>query len=154
MLSRQKIEVRDPLVSNALDHMIQALDLEITAIRKRGSSQQLTLRGGERTGEVEGGSIYQFPLAEDVQLRDDTPVRVVVRRDEANGTVVSVKDGILVVHLDKDLGPKIPTAQLIADDSFLVERLEEKLEKIRSGEASFQRDAAERVRGAAVLKRM
>ncbi|MHB8766305.1 MAG: AAA domain-containing protein [Deferrisomatales bacterium] len=131
----------------ALQQMIQALGLEIAAIRKRGGSQQILLRGGVRTGEVEGGFLYQFPFSEEKSLRDETPVRIVVGQDEANGTVVSLKEGVLVVSLDKDLGPRAASAKLVADDSFLVERLKEKLDKVASGEGRFDRASADRVIG-------
>ena len=47
----------------------------------------------------------------------------------------------------RTLGPKIAAARLVANDSFLVERLKERLEKVRSGEAQFNRQAGDRVLG-------
>ena len=130
-----------------LQTMIAALGLETAAIKKRGGAQQILLRGGVQTGSTDSSYPYQFPFSEEKSLRDDTPVRIVVGQDEANGTVVSLKDGVLTVSLDKDLGPRIPSARLIADDSFLVERLKEKLEKVASGEARFDKGTAGRVIG-------
>ena len=37
--------------------------------------------------------------------------------------VVSLGEGVINVALEKDLGDGIPSARLISDDSFLVERL-------------------------------
>jgi Cdc6-like AAA superfamily ATPase len=54
---------------------------------------------------------------------------------------------VLIVSLEKDLGAKIPTARLVADDAFLIERLEERLDKVLSGEAQICRPAADRAIG-------
>jgi ssDNA-binding Zn-finger/Zn-ribbon topoisomerase 1 len=127
--------------------MIDALGLEVAAIRKKGGGTQVELRGGERVGEAEGSWLYRFIVAEDLNLRDDTPVRVTCGQEDVSGVLVSFRDGVLVVALEKDLGPKIAAARLVANDSFLVERLKERLEKIRSGEAQFNRQAGDRVLG-------
>jgi superfamily I DNA and/or RNA helicase/ssDNA-binding Zn-finger/Zn-ribbon topoisomerase 1 len=127
--------------------MIDALVLEVAAIRKRGGNTQIELRGGERVGQAEASWLYRFPLGEDLTLRDDTPVRLTCGDQETGGVLVSFRDGVLVVAVEADLGPKIAFARLVADDSFLVERLKERLEKVRSGEAQFNKASAERVIG-------
>jgi ssDNA-binding Zn-finger/Zn-ribbon topoisomerase 1/peptidoglycan hydrolase CwlO-like protein len=129
--------------------MIEALGLEIAAIRKKGGGTQIGLRGGERVGQAEGSWLYRFVVAEDLNLRDDTPVRVTAGQEDVPGVLVSFRDGILLVALEKDLGPRIAAARLVANDSFLVERLKERLEKVRGGEAQFTRTAADRVLGLA-----
>jgi ssDNA-binding Zn-finger/Zn-ribbon topoisomerase 1/KaiC/GvpD/RAD55 family RecA-like ATPase len=132
--------------------MIDALGLEVAAIRKKGGGTHIELRGGERVGQTEGLWLYRFVVAEDLNLRDDTPVRVTAGQEKVPGVLVSFRDGVLVVALEKDLGPKIAVARLVANDAFLIERLKEKLEKIRSGEAQFNRAAAERVLGLTDLR--
>lgn len=136
-------------MSEALIHMIEALGLEIAAIRKKGGGTQIELRGGERVGQAEGSWLYRFVVAEDLNLRDETPVRVTAGQEDTAGVLVSFRDGVLLVALEKDLGPRIAAARLVANDSFLVERLKERLEKAHSGEAQFNRAAAERVLGLA-----
>lgn len=132
--------------------MVQALGLEVAAIRKKGGGTKVALRGGDRVGEAEGSWIYRFVVAEDLQLRDDTPVQVTAGQEDVPGVLVSFRDGVLVVALEKDLGPKIAAARLSANDSFLIERLKERLEKVRSGEAQFCRSAADRAMGMAAPK--
>lgn len=134
-------------MSEALPQMIDALGLEVAAIRKKGGGQQVELRGGEQVGQADGSWLYRFGVPEDLNLRDDTPVRVTIGQEEVEGVLVSFRDGVLLVALEKDLGPKIAAARLVANDSFLIERLKERLEKVRSGEAQFNRPAAERVLG-------
>jgi len=136
-------------LSEPLTQMIEALDLETAAIRKKGSGTQIELRGGERVGQAEGSWLYRFVVAEDLNLRDDTPIRVTAGQEDVPGVLVSFRDGVLLVALEKDLGPRIAAARLVANDSFLVERLKERLEKVRGGEAQFTRSAADRVLGLA-----
>lgn len=134
-------------MSEALPRMIEALGLEVAAIRKKGGGQQVELRGGEQVGRADDAWLYRFVVPEDLNLRDDTPVRVTVGQEDVAGVLVSFRDGVLIVALEKDLGPKIPAARLIANDAFLIERLKERLEKVQSGEAQFHRPAAERAVG-------
>lgn len=139
-------------MSDALVPMIEALGLEAAAIRKKGGGAQVELRGGERVGQAEGAWLYRFVVAEDLNLRDDTPVRVTAGQEDVPGTTVSFRDGVLLVALEQDLGPKVAAARLVANDVFLIERLKERLEKVRSGEAQLCRPAAERAIGQAPPK--
>ncbi len=129
--------------------MIDALGLEVTAIREKGGEIQIELRGGERVGQAEGSWLYRFIVVEDLNLRDDTPVRVIAGQEDVSGVLVSFRDGVLLVALEKDIGPKVAAARLIGNDAFLLERLKERLEKVRSGESQFSRAAADRVLGLA-----
>ncbi|ROQ90904.1 topoisomerase-like DNA binding C4 zinc finger protein [Desulfosoma caldarium] len=127
--------------------MIKALGLEIAAIRKKTGKTQIELRAGERVGAAGPNWIYRFVVHEDLNLRDDTPIRVTVGQEDVAGLLLSFRDGVLLVALEKDLGPRIAAARLVADDSFLLERLKERLEKVQNGEVSFNRSAADRVLG-------
>ena len=138
-------------MSDALSQMIEALGLEVAAIRKRGAAI-VELRGGERIRQAEGLWLYRFIVAEDLNLRDDTPVRLTAGQEDVTGVLVSFKDGVLLVALEQDLGPQIAAGKLLVDDSFLVERLKERLEKVRDGEAQFNRPSADRVVGLASPK--
>ena len=129
---------------DSLAQMIGALGLEIAAIRKRGSGSQVELRGGEFVGESEGAWLYRFLVADDVYLRDDTPVRISAGQEDVAGVLVSFRDGVMIVALEEDLGPKIAFARLVSNDSFLIERLRERLEKVSSGEAEGRGEDPER----------
>ena len=72
--------------------MIDALGLEVAAIRKRGGGSRFELRGGERVGQAEDRWLYRFPLGEDLNLRDDTPVRLVCGDRETSGVLVSFRE--------------------------------------------------------------
>jgi len=130
-----------------IQKMIDALDLEIKAIKKRGGSSRVEILGGQFKGKADNNYLYAFRVDTDLYLRDDSPIRIVVGREEVNGLVVSLGEGILVVSSERDFGPKIPHATLIADDSFLVERLKEKLSEISSNQGHFNLEKAEQIIG-------
>ena len=134
-------------MSDPLDAMIEALGFEVAAIRKGGGGVQIALGGGEHVGQAESSWLYRFHVVDDLYLRDDTPVRIAAGQEDVPGILVSSRDGVLIVALEKDLGAKISSARLIANDTFLVERLKERLEKVRSGDAQFSRPSADRAIG-------
>jgi hypothetical protein len=132
--------------------MIDALGLEVAAIRNRGGGTRIELRGGERIGENDGFWLYRFIVTENLTLRDETPVRVRCGAQDVSGVLISFHNGILIVALEKDLGERIATARLVTNDSLLVERLKERLEKIRIGAISFNRQAGERALGLSIVR--
>ncbi|RMH37477.1 MAG: hypothetical protein D6690_02565 [Nitrospirae bacterium] len=134
-------------MSDPIASMIDALDLEIAAVRKQGGSTQIELQRGEYIGPAAEAWLYRFPVIDELTLHDETPIRIVIDKENITGIIVSFRDGVLTVALDKDLGPTIASARLIADDTFLLERLKERLEKVKNGEAQFCRQAADRVIG-------
>ncbi len=128
-----------------IESMIEALNLEIKAIKRNTSSSVLELRAGFRQGMVGSDTLYSFPLSEEPNLRDDSPVKIVIAGKEVDGTVVSLRNGVLTVALVQDLGEQIPFARLVVNDSFLVERLRDKLLEIQRGEFTFNTTRAEGV---------
>lgn len=129
-----------------LTQMIEALRLEVAKIREQGTTQ-LQIRGGERFGTTGGSFLYRFPLTEELRLRDEAQVKVVCDRIEADGFVVSVANGYLSIALEDDLGPKIHSARLITDDSFLTELLRQRIEEVENGTARFNHELANSVIG-------
>lgn len=135
--------------------MIDALGLEVAAIRKKGNAQQLTVRGGERLQTEGTNTLYRFALTEDIegtQLRDDSPIRLACGKDDIPGIIVSTGEGVLIVALEADLGKTISSARIVIDNSFLLERLKERLQKVQSGEMLFDSALAEKVLGNGAIK--
>ena len=128
-----------------IENMIDALNLEVDAIKKNTSSCVLELRAGFRQRMVGSDTLYSFPLSEEPNLRDDSPVKIIIGGEEVDGTVVSVRNAVLTIALVQDLGEQIPFARLVVNDSFLIERLRDKLLEIQRGEFSFNRGSAEGV---------
>jgi len=134
--------------ASTLDKMIHALELEVEAIKKRGGASSIVVSGGSRRSSIEGHTIYAFPLTEDLHLRDDSPIRLTVGSDKVDGTIVSISENLLIVALERDLGPSIPTARIVCDNSFLIERLKTRLCEVRDSK-EFHHENAARVIGEA-----
>jgi ribosomal protein L37AE/L43A len=134
-------------LSGTIKYLVAALELEIAAIKEKGISSSVEVFGGQFKGQAESNFLYTFLLQDEVYLRDDSPIKLIIGRDEVNGTVVSFGDGILVISVEKDFGPKIPHAKIISDDSFLMERLKEKLVEVSSDSSHFSIFKAEQVIG-------
>jgi ribosomal protein L37AE/L43A/uncharacterized coiled-coil DUF342 family protein len=139
-------------ISGTVKHMVDALDLEIEAIREKGFSSSIDVFGGQFKGQAEGNYLYAFLVHDEVYLRDDSPIKLIVNGEEVKGAVVSFGDGVLVVSTERDLGPKIPHAKIISDDSFLVERLKEKLVEVSSDSSNFNFVKAEQAIGNTSIK--
>jgi hypothetical protein len=131
----------------ALHHMIAALEIEVQAIKKHGGSRAIEVTGGEFRSATADNFIYAFPLSEEVHFRDDSPIKAVVGREESDGFIVSVSDGVLIVSLARNFGPRIPFARIVTDDSFLVEELKKRLEEVASGSAGFNTVTPDQVIG-------
>ena len=126
-------------MSESLGQMIDALGLEVAAIRKKGGGQQVELRGGERVGHAEGSWLYRFVVPEDLRLRDDTPIRVSAGQEDVSGVLVSFRDGVLLVALEKDLGPSIAAARLVACDPGMDYQLRIKDKPVADGGAVLRK---------------
>lgn len=145
-------QARESRASQPLDLMIEALGLEIAAIKKKGgSSSTVDLVGGIFVAVSNGNYIYRFPFTGELRLRD-TPIRLQFGLLEADGLIVSVGEGFVVVALESDLGPRLPRVRLIVDDSFLVERLRERLQQVKLGEATFNMASALRILGSSLIR--
>ena len=138
--------------NSSLDNMINALGLEIEAIKKSGGSSVLEIMGGELKGESGGNYLYAFQVLENIYLRDDSPIKCVIGKEEVTGYVVSFGNGILIIALEKNVGLKIPFGRLISDDSFLIERLKEKLEEVLTDTSYFSHEKALQAIGDSTFK--
>ena len=119
--------------------MIDALKFEIAARKCTADGKlEVALFNGRRVEERGRSWLYRFEV--DVELRslqDDTPVCVKVKVDEVRGCVVSVRNDVLTVALNRDIGPAIPQALLIVDLTWLLERLRDRLQQVQDGSASL-----------------
>lgn len=139
-------------LDSVLQAMISALELEVNAIRSKGGKLVIELGAGERKDKAGGSFIYVFRLTEELQLRDDTPVRVTIGADTVDGTIVSIKDGSLVLALNEDMGPRINSARIVIDEAFLIEKLKEALQDVAARKKTFNFAAAGRVLGDAPIR--
>jgi hypothetical protein len=100
---------------------------EIQAIRKKGS-KPLVLSDGHLLGEeTEGGYLYSFTLDAEVILPDDAPCKLYVGEVSTDANVISITGFTILLLAAQSVGRAIPTARLVTDASFLLEKLRDRL---------------------------
>jgi hypothetical protein len=136
------------VVEKALRAMADALRTEVATLRADRTLQGRTVLGGARIGTSGKRTTYAFPDVPGAGLPDDTPVRLVLDDGrEVDGEVATRNDRELVVALAEDIGSFVEHAVLIADASFLLERLATRLEEVLDDDAPLDLDMVARVIG-------
>jgi len=140
---------REATVRAALYSMQSALEVEVDQLRGPGAEIGRDCHGGVRLSTGGKRCTYAFADVPGARLGDDLPVRLVLPYGggEADGDVVSHKDGELVVGVGRDLGQTIEHATLITDASFLLERLASRLGQVLDDAAELDLDVVARVLG-------
>jgi hypothetical protein len=136
------------VVEKALRAMSGALRVEVATLRADRTVQGRTVTGGFRIGTAGKRTTYAFPDVPGAGLPDDTPVRLVLDDGrEVDGEVATRNDRELVVALAEDIGAVVEHAVLIADASFLLERLAARLDEVLDDDVPLDLDMAGRVIG-------
>ncbi|HVE63427.1 MAG TPA: AAA domain-containing protein [Mycobacteriales bacterium] len=133
----------------ALYAMQAALEVEVDQLRGPGAEVGRDCHGGVRLTASAKRWTYAFSDVPGARLGDDLPVRLVLPfgGGEADGDVVSHRDGELVVGVSRDLGAAIEHATLITDASFLLERLAARLGQVLDDAAELDLDVVARLLG-------
>lgn len=122
---------------NVFAMFIEALDIEAEAIKQQSRDTSVQLRNGKLVDRGADRYLYKFILDDEIFFRDDAPLLVIVGDEQVNGSVVSSKDRVITIAVEQDFGPFIVSAQIKTNDSFLIEKLKERLEEVvKEGEIS------------------
>jgi hypothetical protein len=136
------------VVEKALGAMADALRTEVATLRADRTLQGRTVLGGFRVGTAGKRTTYAFPDVPGAGLPDDTPIRLVLDDGrEVDGEVATRNDRELVVALAEDIGASVEHAVLIADASFLLERLAARLDEVLDDESPLDLDTVAKVLG-------
>jgi hypothetical protein len=136
------------MVDEALRAMSGALRVEVETLRADRTLQGRTVTGGARLGTSGKRTTYAFPDVPGAGLPDDTPIRLVLDDGrEVDGEVATRNDRELVVALAEDVGELVEHAILIADASFLLERLAVRIDEVLDDEDGLNLDMVARVVG-------
>lgn len=82
--------------------MMAALEGEIAALKKRSSSQGVTLFRGRRQGKAAGRFLYSFDVSSDFRAPPDTPGQLQVGKARYEAVVVSTQEFEIVLSVDED----------------------------------------------------
>ena len=141
------------MVEDALRAMAGALRAEVETLRADRTLQGRTVLGGARIGTAGKRTTYAFPDVPGAGLPDDTPVRLILDDGrEVDGEVATRTERELVLALAEDVGALVEHAVLIADASFLLERLAARLDEVVAEEVPLSLDLVAKVLGEAPIR--
>jgi hypothetical protein len=125
MGSSRQLRLRDE-AKPALEEILEAIDDEIAAV-ERDPATSFEVTDGRRLHRGVGGSLYALRAELVVALAPETPIRVVAGDRRVRGTLISVDDFEVIVHLDDDVGEDLSRARVSSQPAFILERLRERL---------------------------
>ncbi|HEU5348707.1 MAG TPA: AAA domain-containing protein [Ktedonobacterales bacterium] len=105
---------------------------EIQAVRKKGSKPLLLTDGTLLSEEAEGEYLYSFTLDAEVILPDDAPGKLYVGEITADATVISITGFTILLLVGQSVGRTVPSARLVTDASYLLEKLRDRLAALPS----------------------
>lgn len=125
-------------MSILIDEFREALTAEIEEQKKKGTARW-EVRSG-RLIEVRGPLyVYSFVLDDPILAGtfDDVPVRVRTAHSDTSGHIVGISGTQIFVAIESDLGEYIPSAQILAQPYYLLERLSERLATLQEASCSI-----------------
>jgi len=141
------------VVEDSLREMAAALRAEVDTLRADRTIQGRPVSGGARVGTSGKRTTYAFPDVPGAGLPDDTPVRLVLDGGtEVDGEVAARNGNELVLALADDVGAMVEHALLIADASFLLERLAARLDEVLDGDVPLDLDMVAKVLDGSTIK--
>ena len=121
------IDLEDDIYIN----FVNSLELEIESIKKNVSEKSFELTNGVLEDVVGNQYLYSFYINQNTGfLKEDSPIRLRIGSDIADGVIVSNIEKKLIIAVDEDLGKIIGTVNLEIDLSFITLKLKEAWEKI------------------------
>ena len=88
---------------------------------------------------------YRFPYDGDAELFEGAKITIVIGNRKCGGRIVSVSADWLIASFEEDLGPTIRTCVLHIDNTAMLEAMADRLDKVRSGEATLNLNLADDV---------
>ncbi|MDP3957159.1 MAG: AAA domain-containing protein [bacterium] len=134
-----------PKFNDYIDEMLLAVRANIEYLKKNGSSQMKIKNGMliSVSGEV---YIYQFELDILQEIDPGMDVEVRIHGQSIGGKVTVVTDNTIDLQIESNLGEKITEAILLISNYFLLEKLVDRLEKVKDGSVAHS-DAADMLLG-------
>lgn len=144
----QSLELSVGRDADRLDVYIEALGELIMEIRRTGAGQRrYELEHGQRVDAASREKLYSFAFTDEADLFEDAKIEIEILGQRVEGSVVSITAGKLVLTLTSDMGEVIKHAILLIDATALLEALKDKLEKVKAGGLSINRQLADAVIG-------
>ncbi len=113
---------------------IAALTAYIEELQKDHSAQQTIPLENGRQISLDDGFSYEFDFRHDPNLFEGAEVSLVIGRQQAPGRLTSQRDGQLIITVQVDLGEVISRCILKIDNTALLRKLADQLDRVEQGE--------------------
>lgn len=132
--------------------MMRAVDDEIEAVRRKSRASIITVTNGRRITQGDEVVAYRFAIRRGMTLRDDTRAECELDGEVADGTVLSARDGELLLSVRRDMGPAIATGKLVLDNVWLLTALRERLQELEATHRAGALAAVDRMLGRSPIR--
>lgn len=116
---------------------IDALAIEIDALKKGKGGNIVTIYNGELVRQTLDLFIYQFALENFLIALDDTPANIEVNGKQYDCDIISVNGQQVHIALKQKLADRIPIAKIKTNTWYLLERLRKKYEDNLNTQSRF-----------------
>lgn len=117
--------------SQLISEFIQALRLEVEALKRSRGGSVVRLLNGRLLREAGGVWVYHFQVENIFSVIDDTPAEIEIDGRRYSCQVISVKGLEVYIALEQNLGPQIAEAIIRTNLWYLLELLCKKFEEAR-----------------------
>jgi KaiC/GvpD/RAD55 family RecA-like ATPase len=124
---------------NLVKEFIEALAIEIEALKKGKGGGNVTLYNGGLFNQLLDSFLYEFSLESILIAIDDTPAILEVNGREYDCDIISVIGQKVQVSTRQNLGERVPLAKLKTNTWYLLDRLKTKFEENLTTQHKFVR---------------
>lgn len=119
-------------LESPIEEMIFALEENINYLKNVGNSH-IKLKNGNYLRSNQDVHIYNFELEFLQNIDVDIDVEVRVKGSSSSGKVISIKENIITLGVDKYLGDDVDEANLVITNYYLLQLLKDKLADVKNG---------------------
>ncbi|MEC9205689.1 MAG: AAA domain-containing protein [Pseudomonadota bacterium] len=117
-------------IDPAFIKMGEALEIEIDCVKKTAIENSIEITNGNLQDHVANEYIYSFKLDDSLLLNEETPIEFIVGENTYTGSIVSIIGRDIRISINENLGKEIAHASIKTNNSFLLERLKDRLENV------------------------
>lgn len=121
-----------------INEFIDALEIEIDALKKGKGGNIVTVYNGELIRQTLDLYIYQFTLENFLIALDDTPANIEVNGNKYDCNIISVTGQQVQISIEQKLAQRIPVAKITTNTWYLLDLLKKKYETNLNTQSRFE----------------
>jgi hypothetical protein len=137
----------EPDASRAMQYRA-ALDEYIQDQQQNKRGKRFDLRDGERLRSPSEGVVYRFEIDETDGIRDGTECELLLGEGTEKGMINGKEPDAVLITLNGNPGERLPKAQLLLDETKLLQKLRDRIRAVDSAGVPFNHALANAAVGA------